>query len=151
MSIRKNIIVTIGVIVVLLSSCGKKTCPAYQSSFLLDEESQIAFFSYFEENEQEDLGTSTTNIHQNPEPGEIDTSASFGRTSGFTPRGDDFPIAKSKKSLFGISDGPTIKSLKKRHYVVPMVDTYVIDSTENIATSDTTIAEIPAADSTLSN
>lgn len=136
-------------VVIFFTSCTKKTCPAYQSYFLLDEESQIQFFSYFEENEQEDEGTSATNIHQDPRPGQIDTSSTFGRNSQFTPR-TDFPIEKSKKNAVGISSGPTIKTYKKRYYVVKMKDVYVAqDSLGEVSQLDTlgTIAPLDTTSS----
>lgn len=147
-------------IVLIGGGCAtKKTCPAYQSYFLLDEESQLAFFSPFEENDSDESFSSATNIDDmgmNGERGEVDTSFNFNN-SKYSVKDDYPPTTTAKRNQFGISDGPSIKSYKKWHYVVPMQDTYVEkDSTstqENVSdtlTDDTSISDVFPAD-TLSN
>ena len=118
-------------------SCTKMICPAYQSSYLLNKEDQDKFFSYFEENEEEESGTAITDIHHDGE--EPNLSTDIGYNSGNSPRGKDYPILPSSRNKNGISKGPTVKpkkSYKKKHYVVEMKDVYSSDSTSNENTSD---------------
>ncbi len=132
MDMNKRLKYIVFTLIALLGmSCTKKICPAYQSYFLLDKESQDSFFTYFEEQKQEEGGTAITDIHH--EGGSPNLSTDFDYNSANKPR-EDFPIQPSKKNKNGLSMGPTVKrkkskSYKKRFYVVPMRDVYVEDST----------------------
>lgn len=131
---------TIFIVLVGGGCATKKTCPAYQSYFLLDEESQLAFFSPFEENEVDESFSSATDIHDDG-PGDMDTSFNFFK-SKYSVKDDYPPTSTAKKNQFGISDGPTIKTYKKWHYVVPMEDTYVMnDSTSTQENASDTLSE----------